>query len=188
MPFRIARLHLLCWLMLSGGAFTQNPTSHTAIANQSITVTNTEIQQAINDAPKSGTKDTVLRVASIGGEYNVGVSVVRRSRVNGKTVPDALQHHAITEVYEVLAGCGTLATGGILEGAKELPPDDPDVARQIGPSAEGVMVKDGKTERIRPGDIVIIPADTPHGFAEICPEGISYVLVRIDPHRVLQLR
>ena len=116
----------------------------------------------------------------------MGVSVVRRSRVNGKTVPDALQHHAITEVYEVVSGCGTLATGEMLDGAKEL--EDPDVAREIGPSAEGVTVKGGKAERIGPGDIVIISPDTPHGFTEICREGISYVLVRIDPHRVLQLR
>ena len=32
------------------------------------------------------------------------------------------------------------------------------------------------------GDIIIIPAGTPHYFSEV-PELIVYTIVRIDPHR-----
>ena len=36
------------------------------------------------------------------------------------------------------------------------------------------------------GDIIIIPAGTPHYFSEI-PESITYTIVRIDPGRGLTL-
>lgn len=149
-------------------------------------VTATEIQSAVQQPAKTGTKDAVLRVLPIKNEYNVGISVVRRSRVNGKTVPDALQHHAITEIYEVRQGCGSLVTGGRLIGAKELPADDPDVLQQIGPTAEGRDIDGGHSRRISAGDIAVIPADTPHGFSQICAEGITYTLVRVDNKRLLQ--
>jgi len=44
---RIACLYLACWLMLVHGAFGQNSTSHSAVADPAISVTNAEIQQAI---------------------------------------------------------------------------------------------------------------------------------------------
>jgi len=34
--------------------------------------------------------------------------------------------------------------------------------------------------------MVIIPANTPHTFAEITTDRIVYMVVRVDPHKVLQ--
>ena len=41
---------------------------------------------------------------------------------------------------------------------------------------------------LRPGDIVVIPPHTPHGFVEITSERIVYTLIRVDPQQLLELR
>ena len=38
---------------------------------------------------------------------------------------------------------------------------------------------------IGPGDVVIIPPNTPHWFTEITTDQIVYLVVRVDPHKVL---
>ena len=148
-------------------------------------VSNAEIGAVLAPAATSAVADNVLRVVPISGEYNVGVSVVRRVKVNGKTPPDAILHHDITEIYHVLKGSGILVTGGSIEGATELPSDDPDVRTLIGPSTVGKVITGGTGQRVGPGDVVIIPPNTAHGFVEITSEQITYLLVRVDPHRVL---
>jgi quercetin dioxygenase-like cupin family protein len=45
----------------------------------------------------------------------------------------------------------------------------------------------GVTRRVAEGDIIIVPAGTPHYFSEI-PESITYTIVRIDPGQGLTLR
>jgi mannose-6-phosphate isomerase-like protein (cupin superfamily) len=179
---------LLVLLVLCGAdAMGQNAAS-AVVRDPAATITHVEIEQALRVPPRTGIKDATLRVVSIGDDYNVGIFAVRRTPVNGRAVPDAYQHHDITEVYEVVSGGGTLVTGGSLENPTEFRPDDPSVVKLMGPTAQGVAIKGGTSQHIGPGDVVVIPANTPHGFAELAPEGISYVVVRIDPHRVLKPR
>lgn len=154
--------------------------------NGAAIIKQSQIDQALEQTMSNGIKDTALRVVSVGNQYNVGVSVVRRTRVHGQSPPDALQHHAVTEVYEVLAGSGTLVTGGTVLDAKEI--SAPEIVKIIGPSATGKAIKAGTSRKIGRGDVVIIPAQMPHGFSEIASEGISYLLIRIDPQRVLEQR
>ncbi len=155
---------------------------------QSAAVTRAEIEQALKVAPKTGIKDVALRVVPVDGDYNIGVFAVRRTPVKGEAVPDAYQHHDVTEIYNVVSGSGTLVTGGTLEQASEIRPDDPNVVKLMGPTAQGVAIRGGTSQQIGPGDIVVIPANTPHGFTQLGPEGISYVVMRVDPHRRLPLR
>jgi mannose-6-phosphate isomerase-like protein (cupin superfamily) len=151
-------------------------------------IAHAEVERALQLVPKTGINDVALRVVPVNGEYNVGVFVVRRSVLNGKLAVDAYQHHDITEIYQVVTGSGTLVTGGTLEASKEISPSDPSVVRLMGPTAQGAAINGGTSRRIGPGDIVIIPANTPHGFADLAPEGIAYMLIRVDAHRVLPAR
>lgn len=163
------------------------PTAQTKLDHSKGTATfvsNAEIGAVLAPAATSAVADNVLRVVPIDGEYNVGVSVVRRVKVDGKTPPDAILHHAITEIYHVLKGSGILVTGGSIEGGTELPSDDPDVRTLIGPSTIGKVITGGTRQRVGPGDVVVIPPNTAHGFVEITSEQITYLLVRVDPHRV----
>ena len=56
----------------------------------------------------------------------------------------------------------------------------------IGPSTAGTKILNGKSRQVGPGDMVIIPANTPHTFSEITTDRIVYMVVRVDPHKVLQ--
>ena len=157
-------------------------------APRATVVTAAEINRLGAARDTAAVADAVLRVLPIGNDQNVGVSVVRRSQVHGRTPPDAIVHDAVTEVYHVLEGRGVLVTGGIIEDAKPIPAENPLVHDVIGPSSVGTSIQGGTRRRVGPGDVVVIPAGTPHGFVEISTPRIVYLLVRIDPTHVLRLR
>lgn len=93
----------------------------------------------------------------------------------------------MTEVYHVIAGSGTLVTGGTLENPQPRPVDATQVSQINGPSVTGTAVHGGETRRIAAGDVVIIPAGVVHWFSEI-QESLIYVIIRVDPERVVPLK
>jgi mannose-6-phosphate isomerase-like protein (cupin superfamily) len=96
-------------------------------------------------------------------------------------------HSKVTEVYHVLDGAGTFVTGGKLVNPKPRAADSVEVTQEDGPGASGSSIEGGASRRIKAGDVVVVPAGTPHWFSNI--EGaISYVVVRIDPGQVLTPR
>jgi len=168
-----------------GGAFAQGATHPAAPATA---ISATEINAEMERKNTGALADSVLRVLPVESGYNVGVSVVRRSQVDGKTPPDAIVHDAITEVYQVIEGGGVLVTGGALEAPTPFPIDGAIVRQMIGPSSSGTVIVGGTRHRVGPGDIVVIPPHTPHGFVEITSERIVYTLIRVDPQQLLELR
>jgi mannose-6-phosphate isomerase-like protein (cupin superfamily) len=95
-----------------------------------------------------------------------------------------IMHVHQTETYYIASGSGTLVTGGeILNG--NLSADDGVVTNVLnGPSCSGLIVGDWVAKRVKEGDIIIIPAGTPHGWLEV-PVHVDYLSVRPDPDRVL---
>jgi len=181
------RLFLILAALTTGIAYAQTPPNAPRQTTGTAThVPNAEIQAALAPLDAKPVADVVMRLVAINGEYNVGVSVVRRTKVSEKAPPDALMHHEITEVYHVLEGSGILVTGGIIEGEKEFAPDSPVVRTLVGPTSFGTAITGGTRQRVGAGDVVIIPPNTPHGFSEIISDHITYLLVRVDPHRVIQ--
>jgi mannose-6-phosphate isomerase-like protein (cupin superfamily) len=179
---------ILLILAFSQKIFAQLITSKdTSLAKASI-VSSLEIKGAIKTVEGLAVADSVLRVLSIGGKYNVGISLVSRSKVNGKTPPDAIVHDSITEVYQIIEGRGILVTGGSLDSPKRIPSDDPIVHLIVGPSSESKSITGGTQYDVKPGDIIIIPPHTPHGFIEIKTKKIVYTLIRIDTEKVLELK
>ena len=53
-----------------------------------------------------------------------------------------------------------------------------------GPSCSGFIVGDVKRIDVEEGDVIIIPAGVPHGWAYI-EDHVHYLSVRPDPDRVL---
>jgi len=157
--------------------------AQTAQPTPAADITNTEIQAAVQKTAALPVSDQQLRMVSIKGEYNVGAAVVHRAKTAGQELGGALAHSQITEVYYIISGNGTLVTGGTLENVK----DRPTTGRTlIGPSTEGTKILNGKSRQVGPGDMVIIPPDTPHTFTEITTDRIVYMVVRVDPHKILQ--
>jgi mannose-6-phosphate isomerase-like protein (cupin superfamily) len=105
----------------------------------------------------------------IGGK----ASVARLRRV--KPEASALIHDYVTETYYIMSGSGTFVTGGSLGGAK--PTDLSNV--NAGMSQTGARIG-GEARRVKPGDIIIVPAGTPHSFSEL--DGpIEYLVYRFEP-------
>ncbi len=89
-------------------------------------------------------------------------------------------------IYQVISGSGTLVSGGRLIAAHHMAKNDPDRALLGHPPIEGAGSSAACIDRY-PGDIIVIPARVPHGFQAI-PHAITYLSIRIDPHRELPLK
>ena len=91
-----------------------------------------------------------------------------------------------TETYVIVSGSGTMITGGQIAGGRTSAPDSEVTKTLNGPSCSGRIVgADVVTRVVNVGDVIIIPAGVPHGWAEI-PDHVDYLSVRPDPDRVLK--
>jgi mannose-6-phosphate isomerase-like protein (cupin superfamily) len=150
-----------------------------------VDISNADILATVQKTATAPVSDQQIRVVSINGEYNVGVGVVHRARTEGRDIGSGVEHSEITEVYHVMSGSGTFVTGGTIENARDIAPTSPVVAILNGPSSNGGKVLGGQSRKLGPGDVVIIPPNTPHWFTEITTDQIVYLVVRVDPHKVL---
>ena len=149
-------------------------------------VASAEVQATVQKTASLAVSDQAIRVVSINnGEYNLGVGVVHRAKTVGQPLPNGIAHSDITEIYHVMEGSGTLVTGGTLENPTPAEPDSPTVAILNGPSTRGGAIRNGVSQRIGPGDVVVIPPNTPHWFSEVATDQIVYLIVRMDPRKVL---
>ncbi|HYL72771.1 MAG TPA: hypothetical protein VEU96_01125 [Bryobacteraceae bacterium] len=148
-------------------------------------VSSAEVQATVQKTASAPVSDQAIRVISINGEYNVGVGVVHRAKTAGRSPGGGIEHSQITEVYHIIEGNATLVTGGTIENPRESSPDGQVVKVLNGPSTGGGVVHDGVSRKVGPGDVVVIPPNTPHWFSEITSDQIVYLVVRVDPHKVL---
>ncbi len=148
-------------------------------------VTNAEIQATLAKTPTAAVSDQQIRVVNVNGEYNVGVGVVHRAKTPGKAAANGIEHSQITEVYHFIEGNATFVTGGTIENAKETPDTSAVVKVLNGPSTGGGAILNGVSRKVGVGDVVIIPPNTPHWFSEITSDQIVYLVIRVDPHKVL---
>ena len=167
-------------LVLSAAAIAQQASSP-ANPLPATYVSAADIQANLTAAPNSATNPLPnIRVVDAGG-YNVAVGVIHRPQ----TPPGVVAvHYKVTEIYHVTDGAATLVTGGTMVNAKPRPADAISVRLEDGPGASGTSIQGGVSRRIKAGDVVVIPAGVPHWFSAI--EGsITYVVVRVDPDRIL---
>jgi mannose-6-phosphate isomerase-like protein (cupin superfamily) len=127
--------------------------------------------------------DSPLRTVDAGG-HNVSIGVVYRPK---GAKGGAASHDKVSEVYQVLEGSATLVTGGTIVNPQRRTSTQEEVTQINGPGVSGISIEGGVSRRIGKGDMVIIPAGTPHWFPEI-QETITYTVVRIDPNRVVTLK
>jgi mannose-6-phosphate isomerase-like protein (cupin superfamily) len=76
-------------------------------------------------------------------------------------------HEKEIDVFYVIDGGSTMVTGGKLMGAKTRAP-----GQVVGTGVEG-----GKTYHVTKGDVMVIPAGTPHWHKEV--KGITYYTVKV---------
>jgi mannose-6-phosphate isomerase-like protein (cupin superfamily) len=148
-----------------------------------IYITAADIQATLKKAPADSVTDQAIRTVHV-GNLNVGVGVVHRS---AKAAQTSVAHDELTEIYHVLAGSGTLVTGGALSKPERFPADSSTVKDLAGPSIRGAGLENGVSRKVRAGDVVIIPAGTGHWFSSI-DGSIDYEVMRVDPGALLSLK
>ena len=77
-------------------------------------------------------------------------------------------HEKETDVIHVIDGEATFVTGGTMIGGKSTK------AGQM----MGTDIKGGQTHHLTKGDVIVVPAGTPHWFKEV-PSSISYYVVKV---------
>ena len=138
------------------------------------------------------------------GQLNLSVGIIHRGAVargSGTGNPDperpcgvsndaqnsmtrGIMHLHQTETYYIVSGSGTLGTGGELINGNASAPEGTVTRVLNGPSRSGMIVGDWVAKHVKEGDIIIIPAGTPHGWLEV-PVHVDYLSVRPDPERAL---
>ena len=72
--------------------------------------------------------------------------------------PGMVEVHSLdTDVFQMLSGSATLVTGGTMVGGHETAPNE----------WRGTEIQGGDSRKIVKGDVVVIPAGTPHWFKAI---------------------
>jgi uncharacterized cupin superfamily protein len=123
------------------------------------------------DAGKSGvtfvSHDKVAAALAKGGSLVTAPDLL----VSGshRTGPGQVEvHDKETDVIHVIDGEATFVTGGTMEGGKVTKP-----GQHLGTDIQG-----GETHHLTKGDVMVIPAGTPHWFKEV-PQSISYYVVKV---------
>jgi hypothetical protein len=89
-----------------------------------------------------------------------------------------IAHDQQTEGYLIIGGAGTMITGGHIVNGRRSAPDGEVTKILNGPSCSGAIAgADAVRKPVKVGDIVIIPAGVPHGWAEI-PDHVDYLSFR----------
>lgn len=141
------------------------------------------LDSTVKSTAGSAVSDQAVRMVDV-GTYDVGVGIVHRSPTGPQ---GAIEHSRITEVYHMIEGAGVLVTGGTIAEGKAVPPESPIVTVLNGPSIRGAFIDGGVSRRLKAGDVVIIPPNTPHYWSSL--EGkIVYLVVRVDPDKVVRKR
>ena len=131
-----------------------------------------EHEKVLAEQTAKNVVDQPIKATDVPGG-KAAVAMLRRT----KPEASALIHTHVTETYYILSGSGTIVTGGSLGTPKPT-----DLTRvNAGMSQTGTRIG-GESQKVKPGDIIIIPAGTPHSFSEL--DGpISYLVYRFEPSK-----
>lgn len=112
--------------------------------------------------------DKVTEVMSKGGPIvsDPGLVVLAQRRATGP----AEYHERTNHVFIMVEGEATLVVGGTMVDPKRTAP-----YQMRAPSIEG-----GTTHHMSKGDVITIPAKTPHWFKEIPTKTVAYYAVNIE--------
>src|SRR5262247_3192001 len=96
-----------------------------------------------------------------------GLIVLAQRRGAGEVEVHAKTNH----VFIIVEGEATLVTGGTLVSPRQTAPD-----QTRAPSVNG-----GEVHHLTKGDVITIPAKTPHWFKEVPTQTIAYYAINTEP-------
>jgi len=111
----------------------------------------------------------VTEVMTKGGEIvnDKGLVILANRRGSGEVeVHDKTNH-----IFIIVEGEATFVTGGTLVGAKNTAPGQ---TRATG-------MNGGQTHQLKKGDVITVPAKTPHWWKEVSTKTIAYYAINTEP-------
>ena len=179
--FKGTILTLLIWFLTCGFLSADDQSN----INASIIITKEEVDATLLEglsriAGDRTISDIVVRHIDVGEEY-LGVSVVQRDKVEVSDTETGIAHIALDEIYYIVAGEGTMVTGGQFIDPTEIN------SNLLGSMLRGEIVG-GTLQPVKVGDIAIIPKGMPHGWHEIKTDTISYIIFRADPTEEMEIK
>ena len=113
--------------------------------------------------------DTVSTTMAKGGSIlnDHGLIVLAQRREAGEVE----MHEKTNHVFIIVEGEATFITGGTLVNARQTAPDQ----------TRAASVDGGETYHLTKGDVITIPAKTPHWFKDVPTQTIAYYAINTEP-------
>jgi mannose-6-phosphate isomerase-like protein (cupin superfamily) len=113
--------------------------------------------------------DKVTSTMAKGGQIinDHGLIVIAQRRGAGEVEV----HEKTNHVFIIVEGEATFVTGGTLVGAKDTAP-----GQKRAPNVQG-----GEVHHLTKGDVITIPAKTPHWFKDVPSKTIAYYAINTEP-------
>ncbi len=113
--------------------------------------------------------DTVSATMAKGGSIidDKGLIVLAQRRTAGEVEVHAKTNH----VFIIVEGEATFITGGTLVDPKQTAPNQ----------TRAASVQGGESHHLTKGDVITIPAKTPHWFKEVPSKTIAYYAINTEP-------
>ena len=122
------------------------------------------VPTSVTYVPHDKVSATMAKGGSIVDDKGLRILAQRRS------AGEAEVHDKTNHVFIIVEGEATFITGGTLVGGRQTAPD-----QHRAPSVMG-----GETHHLTKGDVITIPAGTPHWFKEVQSQTIAYYAVNME--------
>jgi mannose-6-phosphate isomerase-like protein (cupin superfamily) len=123
------------------------------------------VPTVVTYVPNSKVIETMVKGGQIVNDKGLIILANRRG------AGEAEAHDRTNHIFIIVEGEATFVTGGMLVGAKNTAPG------QI----RATSIDGGQTHQLRKGDVITVPAKTPHWWKEVPTKTIAYYAINTEP-------
>ena len=136
----------------------------TMLFTMAVVVTADGVPTLVTYVPHEKVSATMVKGGSIINDHGLIVLAQRRG------AGEVEVHEKTNHVFIIVEGEATFVTGGTLVGARETAPGQ----------RRASSVQGGEIHHLTKGDVITIPAKTPHWFKEVPTQTIAYYAVKME--------
>ena len=129
-----------------------------------VVVTADGVPTVVTYVPHDKVSATMVKGGSIVNDHGLIVLAQRRG------AGEVEVHEKTNHVFIIVEGEATMVTGGTLVGARQTGPDQ----------RRASSIQGGQTHHLTKGDVITIPAKTPHWWKEVPTQTIAYYAVNME--------
>ena len=123
------------------------------------------VPTVVTYVPNSKVTETMIKGGQIVNDKGLIILANRRG------AGEVEVHERTNHVFIIVEGEATFVTGGTLVDARDTAP-----GQKRAPSVQG-----GQSHRLTKGDVITVPAKTPHWFKEVPTKTIAYYAINTEP-------